>query len=343
MAGQFKARITEFTAAGSSVGVGSLSEHATALEAAARRLDEAAKRWDGRCRADATLDSDPTDLLNTCIKRLSRVLLPIASTFKGTYGHDTFSFTHQSTVIPCLFDVPKLARMASSGSPSSCEVRKYIWERIGPLSAARCAFSIFESRPDPWIGGLIETADHVEKRLTLLARHHGTGALERAGQCGGIFDALAIAARRDADLLECREAIEAHERRLVALGGAAARVHRGREMAHGIPHRIVHDDEENRQLVQGSSMVDGDWVAEEIGAIADDGDDRSLGSRELGAKRGARAPAQARGGARAEVAVGVLESAMSQAERILVDDDRSWILCLMQAVADPGRMDWAAR
>ena len=114
MAGQFKARITEFTAAGSSVGVGSLSEHATALEAAARRLDEAAKRWDGRCRADATLDGDPTDLLNTCIKRLSRVLLPIASTFKGTYGHDRFSFTHQSTVIPCLFDVPKLARMASS-------------------------------------------------------------------------------------------------------------------------------------------------------------------------------------------------------------------------------------
>jgi hypothetical protein len=58
------------------------------------------------------------------------------------------------------------------------------------------------------MGGLIETADHIEKSLTPLAHHHGTGALERAGQCGGIFDALAIAARRDADLLECREAIE---------------------------------------------------------------------------------------------------------------------------------------
>jgi hypothetical protein len=115
VAGQFKARITELTAAGSSVGVGSLSEHAAALDAGARRLDEAAKRWDARYRADATLGSGPADLLNTCIKRLSRVLLPIASTVKGTYGHDTFSFTPQSTVIPCLFDVPKLARMPSSG------------------------------------------------------------------------------------------------------------------------------------------------------------------------------------------------------------------------------------
>ena len=76
--------------------------------------------------------------------------------------------------------------------------------------------------------------------------------------------------------------------RLIALRGAAAWVHRGREVAHGVPHRIVHDDEENRQVVQGSGMVDGGWITEEIGAIADDGNDRSLGSRELGAKRGAR-------------------------------------------------------
>ena len=115
VADQFKARIVELATAGISVGVGSLSEHAAALDASARRLDEAAKRWDARYRADATLGSGPADLLNTCIKRLSRVLLPIASTVKGTYGHDTFSFTPQSTVIPCLFDVPKLARMPSSG------------------------------------------------------------------------------------------------------------------------------------------------------------------------------------------------------------------------------------
>src|SRR6476661_7944851 len=114
-------------------------------------------------------------------------------------------------------------------------------------------------------------------------------------------------------------------------------------MAHCVPHRIVHDDEENRQVVQGGSMVDGGWITEEIGAITDDGNDRSLGSRELGAERGARPPTQTRGGARTEVAVGVFEPAMRQAERVLVDDDRTWILCLMEAVADPGRMDGAPR
>jgi hypothetical protein len=39
-------------------------------------------------------------------------------------------------------------------------------------------------------------------------------------------------------------------------------------------------------------MVDGGWITEEIGAIADDGNDLSLGGRELGAKRGARPPTQ---------------------------------------------------
>jgi hypothetical protein len=115
VAEQFGARIAELAAAGSSVGVGSLGEHAAAFEAGARQLDETAKIWSAKYRADPTCDSGPADLLNTCIKRLSRVLLPIASTVKGTYGHDTFSFTPQSTVIPCLFDVPKLARMPPSG------------------------------------------------------------------------------------------------------------------------------------------------------------------------------------------------------------------------------------
>jgi hypothetical protein len=31
------------------------------------------------------------------------------------YGHDTFSFTPQSTVIPCLYVVPKLAQIPQSG------------------------------------------------------------------------------------------------------------------------------------------------------------------------------------------------------------------------------------
>src|SRR5262245_38675906 len=114
-------------------------------------------------------------------------------------------------------------------------------------------------------------------------------------------------------------------------------------MAHSVPHRVVHDDEENRQLVQRGSMVDGGWITEEIGAVADHRDHRSLGGRELGPKCGTRPPTQTRGGARTEVAVGVVESAMRQAERVLVDNDRMRVFCLMEAVADPRRMDRAAR
>ena len=39
-------------------------------------------------------------------------------------------------------------------------------------------------------------------------------------------------------------------------------------------------------------MMNGRWIAEEICAVSDDGNDRSLGGSELGAKRGARPPTQ---------------------------------------------------
>jgi hypothetical protein len=115
VAEQFKARVGELAVVGSSVGVDTLGEHTEAFEAAARQLDERAKYCNSKYRAGGTTDSREAELLNACMKRLSRVLLPVASTVKGTYGHDTFSFTPQSTVIPCLYDVAKLARMARSG------------------------------------------------------------------------------------------------------------------------------------------------------------------------------------------------------------------------------------
>ena len=115
VADQFKARIRELATAGSSVGIDTLGEHAEAFETAARQLDERAKYWNLKYRANEAEDSHSAELLNSCIKRLSRVLLPIASTVKGTYGHDTFSFTPQGTAVPCLYDVGKLKQMPRSG------------------------------------------------------------------------------------------------------------------------------------------------------------------------------------------------------------------------------------
>ena len=78
VADQFKARIVELATAGISVGVGSLSEHAAALDASARRLDEAAKRWDARYRADATLGSGPAEMGLTMFVRGRSTFTPRA-------------------------------------------------------------------------------------------------------------------------------------------------------------------------------------------------------------------------------------------------------------------------
>ncbi len=110
VADQLKARIGELAETGRPVGLETLGEHAEAFRAAALRLDQAARQWNDRCRADPKRGGEEAGRLNACIKQLSRILLPIASTAKGTYGHDTFSYTPQSTVIPCLFDIARLAQ-----------------------------------------------------------------------------------------------------------------------------------------------------------------------------------------------------------------------------------------
>ena len=45
------------------------------------------------------------------MKRLSRALVPLASTSKGSYGHDPYGYTPQGTMIPSLYDVPQFAKM----------------------------------------------------------------------------------------------------------------------------------------------------------------------------------------------------------------------------------------
>jgi hypothetical protein len=45
------------------------------------------------------------------MKRLSRTLVPLASTAKGAYGHDPYGYTPQATMIPSLYDVPQFAKM----------------------------------------------------------------------------------------------------------------------------------------------------------------------------------------------------------------------------------------
>ena len=45
------------------------------------------------------------------MKRLGRLLIPLESTSVGTYGHDPYGLTPQTTMIPCLYDAPYMAKL----------------------------------------------------------------------------------------------------------------------------------------------------------------------------------------------------------------------------------------
>ncbi len=107
VADAFIERLDGFGPAGEAIGIGSAGAAARDLRAAASRLDQAARLWRARY-AEGHADEGAADALNGCMKRLSRILIPLASTAKGTYGQDVYGYTPQGTMIPSLFDVPAL-------------------------------------------------------------------------------------------------------------------------------------------------------------------------------------------------------------------------------------------
>jgi hypothetical protein len=111
VAEQFVARLDELAAAGASVGLDGARGRAAEFRAAAARFDAAADRWRERYGRDGLEDDEPAERLNACIKRLGRLLIPLESTAIGTYGHDPYGLTAQTTMIPCLHDVPRLAAL----------------------------------------------------------------------------------------------------------------------------------------------------------------------------------------------------------------------------------------
>ncbi len=112
VADQFIERLESFGKLGDDrINLAAAIEAAKAFRAATVRLDEAAETWRGRYATQATRDEGAAELLNACFKRLSRILVPLASTAKGSYGHDPYGYTPQTTMIPALYDLPQLARL----------------------------------------------------------------------------------------------------------------------------------------------------------------------------------------------------------------------------------------
>lgn len=111
VAEQVIARLEEFKEPGRSVGI-------EGAQASARRFADAAAKIDAAAAAEAQRfkdgrGSEPAALLlNGAIKRLSRILVPLQSTAIGTYGHDPYGYTPQTTMIPSLYELGELKGMS---------------------------------------------------------------------------------------------------------------------------------------------------------------------------------------------------------------------------------------
>ncbi len=110
VADQFIERLEQFREPGAAVRLDGVLGRAREFRAAAVRLDEQAETWRRRL-GEGSSDETAADVLNACFKRLSRALVPLASTAKGTYGHDPYGYTPQGTMIPSLYDLPRLGRL----------------------------------------------------------------------------------------------------------------------------------------------------------------------------------------------------------------------------------------
>lgn len=109
VADSFAARLATLLPQAAGLGLHATLAAATGLQAAARTLDAAAQSWRARYAAEPALDAAPAEALNACFRRLSRRLVPLASTAAGPYGQDMYGYTPQTTMIPLLYDIAAYA------------------------------------------------------------------------------------------------------------------------------------------------------------------------------------------------------------------------------------------
>jgi hypothetical protein len=105
------ARLEEFKEPGKSVGLDGAQLSAHAFAEAATKIDAAAAAEAERFKAGRGSEAAAL-LLNGAMKRLSRLLVPLQSTAIGTYGHDPYGYTPQTTMIPCLYELGELSGLS---------------------------------------------------------------------------------------------------------------------------------------------------------------------------------------------------------------------------------------
>lgn len=95
------------------IGLASAAGLAKQALAAVTRLDAAAEAWRQRA-ATGALSREVEQTLNGALKGLSRILVPLGGTVADRYAHDPYGLSAQSTVLPGLYELPRLNALPAS-------------------------------------------------------------------------------------------------------------------------------------------------------------------------------------------------------------------------------------
>ena len=108
VADEISARLAELASVPSGIELATATALAAELRKAAGKLDGIAGKLAAEVAAGADAEAQVV-IVNRCLKKLSRLLVPLASTRIGTYGHDPYGNTAQTTTLPLLFELPLLS------------------------------------------------------------------------------------------------------------------------------------------------------------------------------------------------------------------------------------------
>jgi hypothetical protein len=114
-------RLNELAPQGEPVKLAGAVQVAKEALAAAERLDTAVDVW--RRQADVPKEIEQT--INGTLKGLSRIVVPLGGTVAGTYGHDPYGMAAQSTLLPGLYDLPRMNSL-----PARAEEREMLFREV---------------------------------------------------------------------------------------------------------------------------------------------------------------------------------------------------------------------
>jgi len=92
--------------------------------AAVERLDATVDSWRKRT-TKGSLPQEIEHALNTALKRLSRILVPLGGTVADRYSHDPYGLSAQATILPGLFELPHLTML-----PPTSDERHLLWTEL---------------------------------------------------------------------------------------------------------------------------------------------------------------------------------------------------------------------